>query len=413
MDATRLKLSAMMFVQYFIWGVWSVTMTTYLGMTLHFDGTQIGLAYGTTAIAAMISPFFVGMIADRFFSTEKILAVLHIVGGVLLYLVSTRQQFGPFYAALLAYTLCYMPTLALTNSLSFHHMDDPAREFPRVRVLGTIGWIVAGLMVGRMGLEATAVPFQFAAAASILMGLYCLALPHTPPKAVGSKVTARAVLGLDALALLTDRSFAVFVIGSFLLCIPLQFYYAFTNLFLNEIGMAEPASKMTLGQMSEIGFMLIMPWMLVRLGVKRMLLIGMAAWTARYVLFAYGNAGSLAWMLYIGILLHGICYDFFFVTGQIYVDQRAHVKIRAEAQGFIAFVTLGVGMFIGAWASGRIVEANAIMGPGGVVSHAWPSVWLVPAAGAAAVLVLFALFFRPPVRAARPAGAAASEAEPA
>jgi nucleoside transporter len=388
----------MMFVQYFIWGAWSVTMGTYLGTTLRFDGTEIGLAYGTTAVAAMISPFFVGMIADRFFSTEKILAALHIVGGVLLYAVSTRHQFGSFYAVLLGYTLCYMPTLALTNSLSFHHMDNPAREFPRVRVLGTIGWIVAGLIVGRLGLEATAIPFHLAAAASILMGLYCLVLPHTPPKAAGAPVTVRAILGLDALKLLKDRSFAVFVIGSFLLCIPLQFYYAFTNLFLNEIGMAEPASKMTLGQMSEIGFMLIMPWMLVRLGVKRMLLIGMAAWTARYVLFAYGNAGALAWMLYLGILLHGICYDFFFVTGQIYVDQRAHVKIRAEAQGFIAFVTLGVGMFIGAWASGRIVEANVIAGPGGVVAHAWPSVWMVPAAGAAAVLVLFALFFKPGVR---------------
>ena len=398
MGAAQLKLSAMMFVQYFIWGAWSVTMGTYLGTTLRFDGTEIGLAYGTTAVAAMISPFFVGMIADRFFSTEKILAALHIVGGVLLYAVSTRHQFGTFYPVLLGYTLCYMPTLALTNSLSFHHMDNPAREFPRVRVLGTIGWIVAGLIVGRLGLEATAVPFRLAAAASILMGLYCLVLPHTPPKAAGAPVTVRTILGLDALKLLKDRSFAVFVIGSFLLCIPLQFYYAFTNLFLNEIGMAEPASKMTLGQMSEIGFMLIMPWMLVRLGVKRMLLIGMAAWTARYVLFAYGNAGALAWMLYLGILLHGICYDFFFVTGQIYVDQRAHVKIRAEAQGFIAFVTLGVGMFIGAWASGRIVEANVIVGPGGVVAHAWPSVWMVPAAGAAAVLVLFALFFKPGVR---------------
>jgi len=389
----RIRLSVMMFLQYFTWGAWYVTLGTWLAQTLHFSGQQIGLASGTTAIAAIVAPFFVGMIADRFLATERVLAMLHLVGAGVLCLASTQTSFERFYPLLLIYALCYMPTVALTNSLSFRQMQSPGEEFGAIRVLGTLGWIVAGLAVGKMGLEATATPMRIAAASSLLLGVFSLALPHTPPLGKGKAARVRDVLGIDALQLFADRSFAIFAATSFLICIPLQFYYAFTNPFLNEIGVANAAGKMTMGQTSEVFFMLLIPWFFRRLGVKYMLAVGMLAWVSRYILFAAGNSTALVWMLYLGIILHGICYDFFFVTGQIYVDRKAPDSIRAAAQGLITLLTYGLGMFIGSWLSGRVVDLYR-MTNGSVVHHDWRAIWHIPAAASLIVMLAFLAFFR-------------------
>jgi nucleoside transporter len=401
----RIQLSGMMFLEFFIWGSWFVTLWRYLDR-LNFDGTQIGGVYSTTGWAAVISPFFVGMIADRYFSADKVLAFLHMAGALLMGWASTVTEPFVVFWILLAYTVCYMPTLALSNSIAFTQMSNPETEFPPIRVLGTIGWIAAGLLVGFMPqrvsglatIEDTPIPMRIAAGASLLMAVYCLFLPHTPPKSTGKKVLTADILGFKALGLLKDPSFAVFVLCSLLICIPLSFYYQSANGFLGQIGLENPAAKMTLGQASEFVFMLLMPLALARLGIKRLMLVGMAAWVLRYVFFAFGDtsSGLLTSFLYLGILLHGICYDFFFVTGQIYVDKKAPSEIRASAQGFLAFVTLGVGMIIGNLINGAITRfcaVSTVIDGVQTISYNWRTIWLIPAVMALAVFVLFALSF--------------------
>jgi len=389
----RGRLGLMMFLEYFIWGAWYVTLGTWLSQTLQFSGAQVGVAAGVTAIGAMVSPFFVGLVADRLFATQRLLAVLHGLGAVLLFAASRQTSFTPFFVLVLIYSLCYMPTMALTNSLAFRQMREPQTEFGPIRVLGTAGWIVAGLIIGTLRLEATAQPMQLAAASSLLMALYCLTLPDTPPLARTSKVTLASIFPIEAVKLLAERSMAVFAIASFLICIPLQFYYAFTNLFLNQVGVQNAAGKMTGGQISELLCMLLIPWFFRRLGVKYMLVAGMSAWALRYVLFALGNAGAGMWMLWAGIVMHGICYDFFFVTGQIYIDRKAAPQLRAAAQGLMTFLTYGAGMYVGSWLSGAVVEHYAIGKLGDSVTYQWRSIWLFPAIMSVVILVLFLFTF--------------------
>ena len=399
----KARLSAMMFLEYFIWGGWYVTFGTWLS-SLHFTGQQIGVAAGATAVGAMVAPFLVGLIADKFFSTQWVLAALHLAGALLLFAASRSTSFGPLYLTILFYCFAFMPTLALTNSLAFRQLTDPKAEFGPIRVLGTLGWIVAGLIIGSLGWEATAKPVQLAAGASLLMGVYCLTLPATLPLAGESGSGIKGVFPREALGLLKERSMAVFAAASLLICIPLQFYYAFTNLFLNETGVRNAAGQMTGGQMSELLCMLLIPWFFRRLGVKYMLIAGMSAWVLRYVLFAYGNAGPRMSMLWLGIVLHGICYDFFFVTGQIYIDRKALPALRAAAQGLITFLTYGVGMFVGSWLSGAVVQHYTRVEGG----HDWRAIWNFSSLTAATVLVLFAFTFRDDDRESIPLSEAAS-----
>jgi nucleoside transporter len=387
----RTRLSAMMFVEFFIWGAWAVTLGTYLGRTLGFTGQQIGLIYGTTAIAAIISPLFVGFVADRHFASERVFSALHFAGAVLLYLASEVTEFAGLYVLLLAYSVCYMPTLAVANGIGFRHLPDPDRQFPLIRVLGTIGWIVAGLVVGYLGVEDRNVPLKIAAGMSLLLAAYGFMLPHTPPKPSQGRQTIGRMLGFDAFSLLRDKSFLVLFVSSVLISIPLAFYYNFTNLYLNELGVANAAGKMTMGQASEVIFMILMPFLFRRMGVKWMIAVGMLAWTVRYVLFAYGDIDpATIWTLYAGIILHGICYDFFFVAGQIYANGKAPESFKNSVQAMMTLGTYGIGMFIGSLVSGWIV--SSFTSAEGVKD--WETIWLIPASMALVVLVLFVFTFR-------------------
>ncbi len=382
-------LCLMMFVEYFVWSSWYVTMSTYMGANLKSTGVEIGAAYSALAIATIISPFFIGLIADRFFAAQRILAVLHLVGAGLLFLAPHIGNNGPFYWVILLYSLLYMPTIALTNSIAFYQMTDPGKQFPLIRVFGTIGWIVAGLLVGNLGWEKTGHTFELAAGASAFLGLISFALPNTPPKGKTADSSAGKALGTEAFVLFKNKPYLIFLIAAVLVCIPLSFYYGFANSFLNEIGVTNAASKMILGQISEGIFILAIPLLFNRIGVKNMLLMGMLAWILRYICFSYGNTGSGLWMLYAGIILHGVCYDFFFVTGYMYTEKKAGAGIKNAAQGLFTLATYGVGMFIGTWFSGFVVD-NYKTGEG----HDWFKVWMVPAYIALGVLLYFIIFFR-------------------
>jgi nucleoside transporter len=389
----------MMFLEFFIWGGWFVTMGSYLASNLHASGAQSALAYSTQSWGAIIAPLIVGLIADRYFNAERLLGAFHIAGGILMYALFCTRSFGPFYPCLLAYMILYMPTLALVNAIAFRQMTEPARHFSGVRVWGTIGWIVAGLVISylfgwdsRGGIAQGLLrdTFLMCSLASFALGLYSFTLPRTPPQPQREQPARLGrLLGLDALVLLRQPNFLVFFAASILICIPLAFYYQNANQFLTEIHVANATGKQTIGQMSEVVFMLLIPLFLRTFGMKTTLLVGMLAWAARYALFAFGNAQPLAFMLIAGIALHGVCYDFFFVSGQIYTDSKAGVQYKAAAQGLLTLATYGVGMLVGFWAAGLIDDRYFAGG-----AHDWKSIWLYPAAFAAAVFVAFAATFR-------------------
>jgi nucleoside transporter len=390
---TYISLAVMMFLEFFIWGVWYVSAGSYL-TAIGFEGAAIGRAFSTLALGSIISAFFVSLIADRYFAAQKLNGVLHILGGLLMFLVSGITNPGLFFWVLLLYMICYMPTVALSSTVALRHTPNAGRQFPWIRVWGTFGWVVGGLLISLLDVEKSSLPMVFAAVASFLLGIYSFFLPSTPPQKTEGKVTFSDVIGLDALKLMKNRSFAILIIATLLIAIPFAMYFQYANMSMNEKGIKNVAGLMSMGQMSEVIFMLLMPFIFVRLGIKRMLLVGMFAWAIRYVLFAFGNNAELVSFFYIGIILHGVCYDFFYVSAQIYVDRKAPANLRASTQGLLTFITYGVGWFIGTTLSGWELQRSQIIENGQVVNHNWQSVMLVPAAIAFVIAILFILFFK-------------------
>ena len=383
------KLSAMMFLQYFIWGAWYVTAGTYMAKILNSSGEEIGSAYSAFAVAAIFSPFFVGSIADRYFSAQKAMGALHIVGGLLLIYATEISSSFLFIVTVLIYSLMYMPTVALSNNIVFANVSDSGKTFPVIRFFGTFGWIVAGFIIGNLQLEnnvsSIAYTFYIAAGASIVLGLFSFSLPNVPPKGKSDG----SPLGLEGLVLLKDKSYLIFFISAVLICIPLSFYYSFANVFLNDLGMEGAAGKMIYGQISEAIFILAIPFLYYRLGVKNILIIGIAAWALRFFFFSNGDLEAYYWMIISGILLHGICYDFFFVTGYMYTENKAGDKIKNAAQGLFTVATYGIGMTIGSWFSGIVTDNNTIEG-----IKNWGDIWMVPAYISGAVLLFLVIFFK-------------------
>jgi len=386
---TSIILSSMMFLQYYVWGSWYVTMGTFMTKILNATGIQIGAAYSALAIATMISPFFIGMIADRFFAAQKVMGVLHLIGALLLFMASRVTANGTFYWVIMLYSLAYMPTIALSNSVAFRQMSDPGKQFPVVRVFGTVGWVISGFMIALFGIEQTPNTFLMAALVSAVLGLYSFFLPETPPLAASQPTTAKSVMGIDAFILFKDRPYLIFFIAAIFVCIPLSFYFGFANLYLNQSGMQNAAGKMVMGQISEALFILAIPFLFNRIGVKKMVLIGMSAWLLRYICFAFGDMGPNVWMLYAGIILHGVCYDFFFVTGYMYTEKKSNERIKSASQGLFTFVTYGLGMFIGTWFSGFVTTYYTVNN-----EYQWRSIWMIPAYIAVAVLICFIFFFK-------------------